>query len=1428
MITILLYILCVVTGIVIAFLVNKFFFNKIKERIDSKLISAIFNSNEEGILLVDFYTRKIIDCNDYSLKILECNSKENLIDKDRDFLIVDKLSEKELVDCRKELGTEGSWKRVVKHKTIRNKTFDAEITITPLIHAKKSYYVTKIKDVTKEINKQNNLQKTDLELSTIIQNIDNVVYVNRIINNKRKLTYLSPKSIEIFGIEADVLKEKINDTSYAKLIHEEDRERIVKYFTDSEVKKLREPEILEYRVLNNLIQKYIWIEEKVYPQINHKGELLFYLGVITDISVRKHQQNKLIESEERYRTLFERNLAGVYRARVKDKVILDCNNAFANILGYEKREDIINQVSSLLYNGSSDQGKFHDRILEEKSIVNHESKLILKNGKEVWILESSKVISPLEGDAYVEGTLIDISERKKTEKALSESENNILAIVNNLDDVVYNVKVDIKGNKHFAFLSNHIEDLIGMSSEKYITAVSRNELIAYFHPDDFKNVLTAVKTIKETKRNTTISYRFLNPKTNNYVWLEESIYPQLDENGRIISQMGIIRNVTQDREKNKQIQLSEKRTRTLIERNLAGVFRSKFTGEIIECNPAFANILGYPKSELINKNAVDMYFFPKQRENYLQEIRQKQHLTNYELFLKKKNGKEVWVLANVSLVTYNNEEFIEGTVINITELKQTGEALIEKENELSTLMDNIPGALYKCSVNAENKTFQTKFISEGVAKLTGYPVEYFYKNAMNTLKEKAFVVEESNSFDKIKKEGNYELEYKITSKKGKAVWILEKGKAIYTDSGELMGVEGIVNDITERKTAETKIKEAGKVYENLIENSPYGIILHDNGEIIYANTTALITVGLPEKKINTEFVDYLLENKIDKKFLEDFTPGPLLNLVKTRRELLLSGEELPFIDIKINKITGEEIFIETRSTLVNYRGKQVIQITINDITDRKLLEVEQQRADLAEAANEELEHEIFERKKIQKALEENQEFTKSIFRSSLDMIMATSNELIIQANESAREKFGYSKEELLNMHPRNLYENKEKYELIQNVLDTNGFYFGEITNKRKDGSLFVSMLSASVIKDREGNVIGAMGISRDLSEAKNKEAFTKQQTSKLKSLFENSSDMMIWTVNKKLTISSFNQNFEKICNKRFGVFIKIQDQFYEIVKKALPKKNHRRLRHYFDEALKGHNRRFEIELKDLNGEKIWLQMFLSPIILDDGTVPELACLAHDITENKNNEIHLIESLNEKEILLKEVHHRVKNNLQVISSILNLQSSYVKDEKILEILRESQNRIKSMSFIHESLYQNKIFSYINFSDYLVNLSKNLVHSYQINTGFIELICETKVVKLNLDQSIPCGLIVNELLTNSLKYAFPNNQDGIITIMLEKVDSTVYLKVSDNGVGMDKNIDPENTETLGLQLVYTLVDQLNGKIELDRGDGTKYLITFDKEN
>ena len=249
----------------------------------------------------------------------------------------------------------------------------------------------------------------------------------------------------------------------------------------------------------------------------------------------------------------------------------------------------------------------------------------------------------------------------------------------------------------------------------------------------------------------------------------------------------------------------------------------------------------------------------------------------------------------------------------------------------------------------------------------------------------------------------------------------------------------------------------------------------------------------------------------------------------------------------------------------------------------------------------------------------------------------------------------------------------------------------------------------------------------------------------------------------------------------------------------------------------------EIVLAQKSGQRTY-DMRISSLSDWRGRILSRIVVFRDITDRKRAEERIKQSLEEKEVLLREIHHRVKNNLQVISSLLNLQSAYVDDCQYREMFKESQNRVKSMSLIHEKLYQSENLANIDFEEYIRALTNGLIHSYGINTHKISLNVEVDNVSLGIDTAIPCGLVINELVSNSLKHAFPDGK-GEILVSLHSNNGITELIVKDNGVGIPEDIHIKNTTSLGLRLVCILAqDQLNGNITLMRTNGTEFCITF----
>jgi PAS domain S-box-containing protein len=470
-----------------------------------------------------------------------------------------------------------------------------------------------------------------------------------------------------------------------------------------------------------------------------------------------------------------------------------------------------------------------------------------------------------------------------------------------------------------------------------------------------------------------------------------------------------------------------------------------------------------------------------------------------------------------------------------------------------------------------------------------------------------------------------------------------------------------------------------------------------------------------------------------------------------------------------------------------------------------------------------------EKKKYEEALKKSEEKYRSLFEFSPDYILLLDTEGVIREINKAAETFvGYSRHELIGEHFRKVnnkiqVNNPDYKGMFHAATQGRGVKPFEIEVQKNDNTSYVDIRLVPL--KREGSIFAIQIIGRDITvrkDAEKKVIRSKEELADLNSYLEtiiNSSPFAIFDLNPEGEVKSvWNPAAERI----YGW------QSEEVMGKLLPSAP--------SEGVEGRdiiNKRVlsgevinEIELKDVrkDGSLIDILMGAAPLYSSQGKIEGVMSASVDITAIVEAEKQIKASLKEKEVLLREVHHRVKNNLQIISSLMSLQSRYVKDETALKMFRESKNRVRAMSLIHEQLYQSPDLNQISFSDYIERIAQQLFRFYEVEGNGVELEINVDELFLNLDTSIPLGLIVNELVSNSLKHAFTNGRKGKVSIQLQSQGEKNILTVSDDGIGLPSDFDIANTDSLGLHIVQTLTLQLRGTLDIKKSPGAQFKITF----
>jgi PAS domain S-box-containing protein len=393
---------------------------------------------------------------------------------------------------------------------------------------------------------------------------------------------------------------------------------------------------------------------------------------------------------------------------------------------------------------------------------------------------------------------------------------------------------------------------------------------------------------------------------------------------------------------------------------------------------------------------------------------------------------------------------------------------------------------------------------------------------------------------------------------------------------------------------------------------------------------------------------------------------------------------------------------------------------------------------------------------------------------------------------------------------------------VQRAIRANRPFAVEYRLRHRDGTIRYLSEVGAPIAGSDGKPLYIDGVIFDNTERRRETRLLAESDVRLRTLVRSIPDL-VWLKDKDGVYLSCNPMFERVYGAKEADIIGRTD--YDFVSKELADSFRE---HDLEAAAAGKPTSNEewLTFAD-NGYRGMFDTIKTPMYDAEGALIGVLGIARDITERKRSEEQTVKSLREKDVMLKEIHHRVKNNMQVIYSLLNLQAKNVADRSVRALFEEARNRVNSMALIHERMYRSADLAHIDFKDYLQSLVYGIADSYDRRD--VTLSVDMEPLALNVNVGIPCGLIVNELVSNCLKHAFPGGRTGKIRLGIRKnSEGSNVLFVADNGIGFPADVDFRNTTTFGLQLFTVLAGQIHGTIERSNGEGTTFSVTFPGED
>lgn len=986
-----------------------------------------------------------------------------------------------------------------------------------------------------------------------------------------------------------------------------------------------------------------------------------------------------------------------------------------------------------------------------------------------------------------------VSEHKYSKEELREDEN----LFKRLYEKAPLGYQSLNENGHFMVVNKTWLETLGYAEEEVIG----KSFADFLHPDwrdHFKENFPRFKAIGEI-----LGVEFEMVKKNGDLILV-SFTGKIgrDEKGNFQQTHCIFHDITERKQAETTLRQSEEKFRTLVKTAPFGIQLTDLEGRIVYSNPAHNKIQGYGPYELIGMYIWDLMangsHRAKAREYYQTIISKKPEPTVYFNRARTGDGREIDVQINWDYIRNEKDEVtgIISIIDDITERKQAEVALRESEEQFRVLIQNLQSA-----VALVNERGVFTIVNQAFLRIFELNDDSSIKKVNDRDWSQWQVFDEHGTLldvdehpvRKAALKGRPVRDQLIAVKapaNPKIKWLLVSAEPILDSQGHIYRLICTYHDITERLLVEQALKESDKQFRALADSIPnLAWWANGDGYITWYNQRWYEYTGTTPSQME----GWGWQSVHD--------PVELPKVLERWQASIATGE--PF-EMTFPLLGADGVFRPFLTRVIPLKdGAGRVQQWFGTNTD------------------------VSELKRFEQALRESEALYRGIGESiDYGVWVCAPDGRNTYASESFLKMVGITQEQCSNLgwgealHPDDAERTIAAW---QECVSTGGNWDMEHRFRGADGKWNYVLARGVPVRNENGKIIRWVGINLDISKIKQTEQALRESEKRLGMVLKASS-IGTFEVDLHSGEGQWNEVEYELLGLKPGEAPSTPETFFQYVHRN----DVETVKAKWEDAVEYGELDMEFRILRADGQERWVAG--KGRFLYDGKENNQAMrflgVNFDITKRKQAEVQVTASLAEKEVMLREIHHRVKNNLQVISSLVSLQADNLTDEQTRDALNDVRDRVRTMALVHEKLYQTSDLARLNFADYTTSLVRSLWHSHSTLAGKARLNLELTPLELSVEAAVPCGLILNELVSNALKYAFPNSSDGEVTVGLEHdaATGTVCLRVRDNGVGLPAGLVWRQSRSLGLRLVQILTGQLHGTVETVTGTGTEFRVTF----